>query len=196
MKHRNATNSVKATTAASVSPGLSNHGLFSFAARALHEVRHFCPYPLLSDVSHRGPRKYLHQIFHLCVVPFTSFLCSCYIGELCMNSEATRVGLASSKFSRLLFPLETLVVEGLPSLDFPEMVFDIIELSGTDTKVPPIPVATSPTLPSLSKTNSVPVRAILSTMFCLSFRLKALSANKSFLSTQIRFSSEILDCFW
>ena len=69
-------------------------------------------------------------------------------------------------------------------------------LSGGNTKVPPIPVAISPTLPSLSKTNSVPVRAILSTMFCLSFRLKAVSANKDFLSSQIRFSSEILDCFW
>ena len=69
-------------------------------------------------------------------------------------------------------------------------------LSGGNTKAPPISVATSPTLPSLSKTNSVPVRAILSTMFCLAFRLKAMSVNKDFLSSQIRSSSEILDCFW
>ena len=69
-------------------------------------------------------------------------------------------------------------------------------LSGGNTKVPPIPVATSPTLPSLCKANSVPVRAILSAMFCSSFRLKAVSANKDFLSSQIRFSSEILDWFW
>ena len=69
-------------------------------------------------------------------------------------------------------------------------------LSGGNTKVPPIPVATFPTVPSLSTTNSVPVRAILSTMFYLAFRLKAMSVNKDFLSSQIRFSSEILDCFW
>ena len=68
-------------------------------------------------------------------------------------------------------------------------------LSGGNTKVPPIPVATFPTLPSLSKTNSVPVRANLSTIFFLSFGLKAVSVNEDFLSSQIRFSSEILDCF-
>ena len=69
-------------------------------------------------------------------------------------------------------------------------------LSGGNTKMPPIPVATSPILPSFSKTNSVPVRAILRTIFCLSFRLKAVSAKRDFLASQIRFSSEILDCFW
>ena len=45
-----------------------------------------------------------------------------------MNSEATRQGLASSKLSRLLASLETLVVGGLPSLDFLEMVFDVIDI--------------------------------------------------------------------
>ena len=69
-------------------------------------------------------------------------------------------------------------------------------LSGGNTEVPPIAVATSPTLPSLSKTNSVPVPAILTTMFCSSFRLRAVPANKDFLSSQIRFSFEILDWFW
>ena len=68
-------------------------------------------------------------------------------------------------------------------------------LSGGNTKVPPIPVVTPPTLPLLSKTSYVPVRPILSTMLCLFFRLKAESADKDFLSSQIRFSSEILDCF-
>ena len=33
-------------------------------------------------------------------------------------------------------------------------------------------------------------------MFCLSFRLMAVSGIKVFLSSQIRFSFEILDCFW
>ena len=69
-------------------------------------------------------------------------------------------------------------------------------LSGCNTKVPPTPVATSPTLLSLNKTNSVPVRAIPSTIFCMSFRIMAVSANKGFVTSQIRFSSEILDCFW
>ena len=101
---------------------------FLNAAHALHEIRHFCPYPFLSALSHRDPRKHLIQICHLCVVPLTSFLCSCYISESCMNLEATRQGLASSKFSRLFFPLETLVVGGLPSLDVLEMVFDVIDI--------------------------------------------------------------------
>ena len=69
-------------------------------------------------------------------------------------------------------------------------------LSGGNTKVPPSSVATSPTLPSFSRTSFVPVRAILRTMFCLSFRFKAVSANRDFLSSQTRFSSETLDCFW
>ena len=81
-------------------------------------------------------------------------------------------------------------------LTFPKWCLTSSTLSGGNTKVPPSPVATSPTLPSFNRTNSVPVRAILSTMLCLSFRLKAVSANKDFLSSQIRFSSEILDCFW
>ena len=68
-------------------------------------------------------------------------------------------------------------------------------LSGGNIKVPPVPVATSPTLPSLSKPNSVPVRAIPSAMSCLSFRLMAVSANKDFVSSQVRFNSEIFDCF-
>ena len=68
--------------------------------------------------------------------------------------------------------------------------------SGGNTKVPLIPVATSPTQPSLSKTNFVPIRAIPSTMFCLSFRLMAVVANGDFVSYQIRFSSEILDWYW
>ena len=79
---------------------------------------------------------------------------------------------------------------------FPKWCLTPSALSGGNTKVSLIPVATSPTLPSLSKTNSVPVRAILSTMFCLSFRLKVVLANKDVLSSHIRFSSEILDCFW
>ena len=62
--------------------------------------------------------------------------------------------------------------------------------------MPPIPVEAFSTLALLSKTSSLPVRAVLSTMFCLSFRLKAVSGNKDFLSSQIRFSFEILDCFW
>ena len=35
-------------------------------------------------------------------------------------------GVSKTKFSRLLFPLKTLVVGGLPSLDFLKMVFDVI----------------------------------------------------------------------
>ena len=35
-------------------------------------------------------------------------------------------GVSKTKFSRLLFPLKTLGVGGLPSLDFLEMVFDVI----------------------------------------------------------------------
>ena len=35
-------------------------------------------------------------------------------------------GVSKTKFFRLLFPLKTLVVGGLPSLDFLEMVFDVI----------------------------------------------------------------------
>ena len=81
-------------------------------------------------------------------------------------------------------------------LTSPKWCLTLSTLSDGNTKVPPISVATSHTLPSLSKTSSVPVRAILSIMFCLSFRLKAVSANKDFLSSKIRFSSEILGCFW
>ena len=46
--------------------------------------------------------------------------------------------------------------------------------------MPPIPVATSPTLPSLSKTNSVPVDAILSTTFCLFLGLRSCQLIKIF----------------
>ena len=35
-------------------------------------------------------------------------------------------GVSKTKFSRILFPLKTMVVGGLPSLDFFEMVFDVI----------------------------------------------------------------------
>ena len=35
-------------------------------------------------------------------------------------------GVSKTKFSRLLFPLKTMIVGGLPSLDFLEMVFDVI----------------------------------------------------------------------
>ena len=38
-----------------------------------------------------------------------------------LRNNASRV--SKIKFSRLLFPLKTMVVGGLPSLDFLEMVF-------------------------------------------------------------------------
>ena len=165
VKHRNVTNFVKATTVACVSPGLSNHVFFSLCSSCVARSSSLLPVNLFSAVSHRGPRKYLHQIRHLCVVPFTSFLCSCYIGESCMDSEATRQGLASSNFSRLLYTLETLLVGGCHPLTSPKWCLTLSTLSGGNTKVPPIPVATSPTLSPLSKRNSVPVRTILSTTF-------------------------------
>ena len=37
-------------------------------------------------------------------------------------------GVSKTKFSRLLFPLETLVVGELSFLDFLEMVFDVIDI--------------------------------------------------------------------
>ena len=86
-------------------------------------------------------------------------------------------------------------IHGNP-LTFPKWCLTSSTLSGGNTKVPPSPVATSPTLPSFSRTSSAPVCAILRTMFCLSFRFKAVSANRDFLSSQIRFSSGTLDCFW
>ena len=35
-------------------------------------------------------------------------------------------GVSKTKFSRILFPLKTMVVGGFPSLDFLETVFDVI----------------------------------------------------------------------
>ena len=35
-------------------------------------------------------------------------------------------GVSKTELSRLLFPLKTMVVGGLPSLDFLEKVFDVI----------------------------------------------------------------------
>ena len=161
MKHRNATNYVKATTVTSISPASSNHGIFVCAAR---KVRHFCPHPFLSDVSHQGPREYLHQVATFASSPSPPFR----VPVISMNhaeTEKQRVrGQQDQIISRWLW-------EDCNPLTSSKWRLASSTLSGGNTKVPPIPVATSPTLPSLSKTSSVPVCVNLSTMFCLSFQL-------------------------
>ena len=136
-------------------------------------------------------RKSSHNFSH------TVDLCSCMLLRFpYCNACRGSVGVADVTTGTPCLIISTRSeIPGSP-LTSPKWCLTSSTLSGGNTKVPPSPVTTSPTLPSLSRTNSVRVRAILTTLFCLSFRLKAVSANIDFLSSQIQFSSEILDCFW
>ena len=140
---------------------------------------------------HLFRRTSSHKIFH------NVDLCSCTLLWLpycnaCQGSMGVDEVTTGTPCSIISTRSE---IPGNP-LTSPKWCLTSSALSGGNTKVRPIPVATSPTLPSLSKTNSVPVRAIPSTMFCLSFRLVDVSANIDFVSSQIRFSSKIVDYFW